>query len=432
MNTLALRQPPYDAAAEASVLGGLMLASHRIEEVAERLSESDFFASKNSAVYRAILHLSGKGSPIDPVTMADWFHDNGIDHADYVIELANTTPSAANILAYADIVRRKSVLRQLIDIATTAASDAYTGKDDGLVDATIGELMALQKSEARHEFTLKQAMTQAYKAAQEAKERGGAVVGIPSGIDRIDHLLGGWHNSDLIICGARPAMGKTAMLLNFAIASGVPCGIISAEQPAQQVGARVMSIESGVDALKLRNGNIEADELGQLANAVARLVEKPCMVYDRSAPTIANVTRVARKWRHTHGIEILFVDYVQRIDGTDRREKRHERVGEVVRGLKDIARDLDIPVVALCQVGRHVDKQADKRPQMGDMSDSSEIEKEADQILTLYRDEAYDENSPDKGIAEISVEKNRHGPTGLVRCAWIAPSMRFRNLAHGD
>jgi replicative DNA helicase len=431
---IALRVPPHSIEAEQAVLGGLMLAPTRADAVMERLSEGDFYRRDHQAIFRAICELSGRGQPYDAVTMAEWFQSHNLSDlvggASYVIELANATPSAANIVAYADIVSRKSTLRHLIDIATDAASAAFDGSSDGsLVDDVIGKLMALQKIDTRHEYTLRQAMTMAYKAAQEAKARGGAIAGISSGLMDLDEILGGWHDSDLTVIGARPSMGKTALLLNFAIACKVPSGIISAEQPAQQVGGRVMAIESGVHVVKMRSGNFDDDDLPRLANAVARLVETPCMVYDRSAPTIADVTRIARKWKQEMGLKILFVDYVQRIEGSDRREKKYERVGEVVRGLKDLARDLNIPVVSLGQVGRQVESRPDKRPHMGDLSDCSEIEKEADEILMLYRDEVYHEDSPDKGVAELLIEKNRHGPTGLVRSAWIAPSMRFESYA---
>lgn len=427
-----LRQPPMSIESEQSVLGGLMLAPIRADAVFERLTADDFFRRDHRAIFRAIADLSGRGQPFDTVTMAEWFNSHGlVDEVDpsYVLDLANNTPSAANILAYAEIVSRKSTLRKVLDIATEACSSIYGGEDGPILDETIGRLMSLQKIDTRHEFTLRQAMSMAYKEAQEARAKGGKIVGIPTGLIDMDAMLGGWHNSDLSIVGARPAMGKTALLLNFALACKVPCGIISAEQPAQQVGARVMSIESHVDAIKMRNGKLDDNDAFKLSNAVARLIGTPCMVYDRSAPTIADVVRISRKWKHEMGLRILFVDYVQRIEGTDRRERKFERVGEVVRGLKDIARDLEIPVVALGQVGRQVEARTDKRPQMGDMSDSSEIEKEADQILTLYRDEVYNEDSPDKGVAEIYVEKNRHGPTGLVKACWIAPSMRFTNFA---
>lgn len=429
-----LRCPPNSPDAEQNVLGGLMIRGDLAGSVSERIGEDDFYQRRHRQIYRALLALTAEGKPCDFVIVAERLARDGVleecGGESYLIELANNTASALNVAIYADIVRERSTRRRVIDLGTSLVGNAFDMKADCSVDSAIAELMALQKFEAQHEFTLRQAMSAAYKAAQAAAELDGAITGIRSGISKLDEILGGWHPSDLIVCGARPAMGKTALLLNFALAARVSCGIISAEQPAMQVGARCLSIESKVEANKMRNGKFEADDLQQLAFAVQRLIETDCLIYDRASPNITEVSRMARKWKQQNNIKILFVDYIQRIEGTDRREKKHERVGEVVRELKNLARDLDIPVVALCQVGRHVDKEKDKRPSMGDMSDSSEIEKEADQILTLYRDEVYNDDSHEKGIAEINVEKNRHGPIGFVKCAWLAPTMRFKDLGH--
>jgi len=429
-----LRIPPHAPDAECNVLGALMIRGELAATVAEKLSESDFYQRRHALIYRALLALSAEGKPCDFVIVSEWLERNGLTQEtggeSYLIEIANNTATATNAAIYADIVRERSSRRKVIGLSMQLAAAAYDLGSTDLIDSAISELMGLQKFDTQHEFTLRQAMSAAYKAAQRAAELDGEIPGIPSGIRKLDEILGGWHPGDLIVIGARPSMGKTALLLNFAVAGKVPCGIISAEQPAVQMGARVLSIESKVEANKLRNGKFHADDLQQLAFAVQRLIEKDCMIFDRAAPNIAEVSRMARKWKQQNGIKALFVDYIQRIEGTDRREKKYERVGEVTRTLKNLARDLDIPVIALCQVGRHVDKEKDKRPNMGDMSDSSEIEKEADQILTLYRDEVYNPDSEEKGIAEINVEKNRHGPTGFVKCAWLAETMRFKDLAY--
>lgn len=431
-----LRIPPNAPDAEQNVLGALMIRGELAATVAEKLTEADFYQQRHGLIYRALLALSAEGKPCDFVIVSEWLERNGLTDKtggeSYLIEIANNTASAANVAIYADIVRERSARRKVIDLSMQLGSAAYDLGSTDLIDSAISELMGLQKFDTQHEFTLRQAMSAAYKAAQSAAELHGAIPGIPSGIRKLDEILGGWHAGDLIVIGARPSMGKTALLLNFAVAGRVPCGIISAEQPAVQMGARVLSIESKVEANKMRNGKFLADDLQQLAFAVQRLIEKDCMIFDRAAPNIAEVSRMARKWKQQNGIQALFVDYIQRIEGTDRREKKYERVGEVTRTLKNLARDLDIPVIALCQVGRHVDKEKDKRPNMGDMSDSSEIEKEADQILTLYRDEVYNDDTPDKGIAEINVEKNRHGPTGFVKCAWLAETMRFKDLGYDN
>jgi replicative DNA helicase len=433
----ALRIPPHSIDAEQSVLGGLMLAPDKIDTLADKLSEADFYRADHRMIWRAVTELAARGQPCDAVTMGDWFADNGmaemIGGSSYLIELANSTPSAASIGAYAQIVREKSIRRQLIERGMQLTEEAYSGETGTLelVDHGIAGLMSLQKVEARSEYTLRQAMTLAYQAAQAAKELGGKIPGIPSGLGGLDRVLGGWHDGDLVVIGARPAMGKTALLLNFLVAAWVPAGLVSAEQPADQIGARIMSIKSHVPAERLRNGRHDTADLKKLSGAIEELCDRTCLIYDRSAPTIADVSRMARKWKQQNGMRILFVDYIQRIEASnaDKRTPKHERVGEVVRGLKNLARDLNIPVIALAQVGRHVDTREDKQPGMGDISDSSEIEKEADQILTLYRPAVHDENAP-PGEAILSVEKNRHGPTGVIRAVWIADSMRFENYAH--
>jgi replicative DNA helicase len=437
MSDAFTRVPPNSVEAEQAVIGGLMLSPEKIETVAERLAQSDFYRRDHQLIYRAMLELSGRGQPCDAITLGEWFTRNDFDWIEsaYLMELANNTPSSANVAAYSQIVREKAVRRSLIDLATSLSVDAYASDSEApaLLDGAIAGLMSMQKVESRAEFTLRQAMTLAYQEAERAKALGGKVPGISTGLSRLDKVLGGWHDSDLVIVGARPAMGKTALLLNFALSAGVPCGIISAEQPAQQVAARVMSIDSHVPAERMRNGSFDTDDLRRLDLSVGRLIERTCLIYDRSAPSIADVSRMARKWKQQNGIKILLVDYVQRIEASnaDKRTPKHERVGEVVRGLKNLARDLDIPVVALAQVGRHVDTREDKQPGMGDISDSSEIEKEADQIITLYRPGVHDDTA-DQAEAILSVEKNRHGPTGVVRAAWLAETMRFVDLAHDN
>jgi replicative DNA helicase len=321
-------------------------------------------------------------------------------------------------------------MRAVIDQATELLEAAWSNEVGAveLLDTGISRLMAMQKIEARSEYTLRQAMTMAFAEAERAKALGGRIPGISSGLGGLDRILGGWHDSDLIVIGARPAQGKTALLLNFATACAMPCGIISAEQPAQQIGARVMSIKSHVPAERMRNGRFEGSDLRKLENAIGELCDRTCLIYDRSSPTIADVSRMARKWKQQNGIRALFVDYVQRIESfsTSNRANKAEKVGEVVRGLKNLARDLEIPVIALAQVGRQAEG---RQPGMGDLSDSSEIEKEADQILTLFRPGTADDMAGDDD-AVISVQKNRHGPTGDVRTAWLAETMRFEDHAN--
>lgn len=428
-----LKQMPHSLEAEQSVLGGMMLRPDSIDAISGKIVETDFFRKDHRAIFRALSELHARGKPCDAVTLGDWFAMAGMTDVvsmDYLISISNDTPSAANIEAYAQIVRERSVRRSLIDMATSLSDESFAGHQEAnfLLDKFITEMMAMSKIEFGSEFTLRQAMSKAYEKAARARDLGGKIPGTTSGINKLDRVIGGFQDSDLIVVGARPAMGKTAFLVNLANSCGVPCGMISAEQPADQIAARWMSVDSHVPAERMRNGKFNSDDLDRLERSVGRLTSRECSIYDRSSPSISEVSRVARKWKHKSDMKILFVDYIQQIEGGDRRTPKHERVGDVVRGLKNLARDLQIPVVALAQVSRQVESREDKRPQIGDLSDSSEIEKVADQIMMLYRDEVYNEETPDRGIAEISVVKNRHGPIGMVKTAWIAESMRFENL----
>lgn len=417
------------AAAEQSVLGGLMLAPEAMYAVTDLLTGEMFSRADHRTIFYQLGDMLAAGQPIDGVTVGEALVRDGHPArlSGYLVELASQTPSAANIRAYAQIVR-DSWTRQQVQMVGHRIAKA-DGEASEMLDAAIADLMRLQHVSQQHEYSLRDCMSMAYAAMVEARELGGKIPGITTGLGKLDTILGGFHSSDLVVVGARAAMGKTALLLNFAQDCGVPHGIISAEQPGAQMASRLMSMDSGIAATAMRSGSVDDDDMGKLHTSVKRLVDRKAFVYDRSAPTIGEVCRIARKWHHRHGIRILFVDYIQRIE-SDKGDKRYERVGDVVRQLKNLARDLQIPVVALAQVTRGVEQRQDKRPHMGDLSDSSEIEKEADQVLMLYRDEVYDPESPNRGTAEIIIDKNRHGPTGFVRCAWLAETMRFKDLAH--
>jgi len=416
-------------AAEQSVLGGLMIAPESIHAVTDLLTGEMFTRADHRTIFYQLGDMVAAGRPVDAVTVAEDMEREGHPRhiSAYLIELASTTPSAANIRAYAQIVQDAWTRLQVQMVGHRIAK--AEGDASELVDVAIADLMRLMHTSQRHEYSLRDGMSMAYAAMQQAKELGGKIPGIPSGIEKLDKILGGWHESDLIVIGSRPAMGKTSLLLNFSDCANVAHGIVSAEQPVIQIAGRAMSLDSGVAATKMRSGEVDDEDYGKLRASIARMVERKVWLYDRSAPTIGEVCRIARKWKHQHGIKALLVDYIQRIE-SDRGDRKHERVGDVARQLKNLARDLQIPVIALGQVSRDVERREDKRPHMGDLSDSSEIEKEADQIIMLYRDEVYDPESDHKGTAELLIEKNRHGPTGFVRCAWLAETMRFGNLGH--
>ena len=383
--------------------------------------EPEHFESEvHAEIWRTILDLQHRGESFDAVTVSQAI---GGDAGSRVIDIATEAvgaPAAAPGYARTIVDRWRD----------RKAADVYHLAGEGQLsrDEAIRSLMALDDQESRFECDIQQAFKWAVADMEEAAAAGGGLRGITTGLAKLDDHLGGWHDGDLVVVGARPAMGKTALMLHFAQRAGVPLGLVSAEQPAYQIAQRHAASIGKVSLSNLRNGQVGGKEMQAVASANRSL--KDYWLLDRSNPTITEVERVARRWHHKHGIKILFVDYIQRIKGHG--DKRHEQVGDVVRSLKTLARDLSIPVIALSQVSRAVEaRPKNKRPNMSDLSDSSEIEKEADQVLTLYRDEVYDEDSADKGKAEIAICKNRHGYVGFVYVGWAGEFVSFGDLATG-
>lgn len=416
------------AFAEDAVLGGLLLANDRLHDVAPLLSAEHFTSPKRARLYSIIRDRVLAGEPADAVTVGEV--DAGL--FDDAVDLARNTPGVSQVMAYAEIVRENWRRREAVQIGLELVQGAKAGESDA-VDAAVSRLMALSATVTDCEFTGKQAMHQAWRVVEEAHANGGKLPGITTGLDALDEILGGFHDSDLTVVGGRPAMGKTAFLGGLVEASanaGKRPGVISAEQPAVQLALRRLSMVSSVAASRLRAGKVDDEDWAALQSGIAKAIQRDMWIYDRSAVTLDELIGIARKWKHTHDIGILFIDYAQRIRVP--KADRITEVSEVARGLKNLARDLNIPVVSLAQVVKNVDQRVgDKRPTAGDLANSDELTREADQILMLYRDEVYNHESPDKGIAEILIEKNRHGPTGFKKVAFLGETMRFADLGRG-
>lgn len=414
--------------AEDAVLGGLLLANDRLHDVAPLLAAEHFTSPKRARLFSIIRDRVLAGEPADAVTVGE------IDPAlfDEAMDLATNTPGATQVVAYAGIVRDNWRRREAVQIGLELVQGAKAGESEA-VDAAVSRLMALSATVTDCEFTGKQAMHQAWRVVEEAHANGGMLPGITTGLSALDEILGGFHDSDLTVVGARPAMGKTAFLGGLAEAAanaGKRPGVISAEQPAVQLALRRLSMVSSVAASRLRAGKVDDEDWAALQAGIAKAIQRDMWIYDRSAVTLDELVSIARKWKHTHDIGILFIDYAQRIRVP--KADRITEVSEVARGMKNLARDLNIPVVSLAQVVKGVDQRVDKRPTAGDLANSDELTREADQILMLYRDEVYNHASPDKGIAEVLIEKNRHGPTGFKKLAFLGETMRFADLGRGD
>lgn len=411
-----------------ALLGGLLLDNSRFQEI--DLSPDDFVDETHRQIFVAMTDLLREGRSADAITVSDYLQNQtGRDWLHTVATLANHTPGSANVATYAKIVRDEAVKRRALEVADGLRVRI---QEEGLdaVDSAIRDLMLLSSPRRDFECSVTKACADAVDEIDRAYQSGGKVHGVTTGLVDLDECLGGLHNSDLIVVAARPAVGKTAMLINLADNAGVPVGIISGEQGRSQIGMRLIAKNGRLNAYRMRIGKIDDEEWPRITSAVSKITNKHIWINDRPNPTIEELMRQARKWRYQHGIKALYVDYLQRIRALPK-AVRHEQIGFVALSLKELARELDIPVVALAQVNRNVEGRENKRPSMGDIKDSGSIEQEADIVITMYRDDVYDENSPDAGIVELNVAKNRHGPTGLIRCTWEAKSMTFNNIYQG-
>lgn len=415
--------------AEQAVLGGILVRNENFHDAAPLLSADHFTTALHRRVWEALRERILAGEPADAVTVAELLPDDAIA----ILDLANGCITARTVPTYVAIVRENWRRREASAIAQRLQVGMREG-ESGAIDEAIGALLNLNASQTECEFTGKQALAMAWAAVEEAYNNGGKLPGITTGLQSLDDILGGWHNSDLTLIGARPAVGKTAFLLNLAEASsaaGYVTGIVSAEQPTLQLGVRRLALAGNVGAQFLRNGRVGEDEWGSLGAGIKRVRDREIRIYDRSAVSLDELRAVARKWKHSYGLQILFIDYAQRITvpGVD----RITEVSTIARGLKNMARDLQIPVIALAQVKQEVDKRENKRPMQGDLANSDELAREADSIITLYRAEAYEAHGvtvtdDERGTAEVLIEKNRHGPTGFKRVAFHGPTMRFADL----
>lgn len=397
------------------------------------LQPAHFVSEQHGDVWEAITHLAIDGHPTDGVSVANALEREGKNAlAMLAVEISCTGDlyGVSNPGYYAGLLIDAWRSREAMAIAGELQR-ASKLREEGAVDQAITALMALHAEGRDCEHTAKSAMRAAWEQVEAAHQNGGALIGVPTGLETFDDLLGGLHDSDLIVIGARPAMGKTGLLLQMVLAASktMPVGLISGEQPHEQVGLRWMAAGSRVSVGKLRAAKIEEGQWAGLAAAVSDIGSRNIRVYDRSGPDLAEVTRVARRWKHQHGIRALYVDYLQRIEFKSDAPK-HERIGEIARGLKNLARNLQIPVIALAQVSRKVEERQNQRPTMSDLADSSEIEKEADQVITLWRD--LSNPQAETAAAELIVCKNRHGNIGTVPCVWRGATTSFTDRAGGE
>ena len=442
----SLRTPPYSMEAEQAVLGGLMLENNSWDLVADKINEDDFHLFDHRVIFRAIADLAYHNQPFDVVTLAEKIkqsdQNNNINQKNvtaYVATLAKETPTAANISAYAEIVREKSILRQLASTGTEIAGSAYQTEglnSNQLLDIAEKKIFQIGDHGARQLSGfkgMKELLNTTVERINELCERGDAITGLPTGFDDFDKNTSGLQNGDLIIVAGRPSMGKTSFAMNMIedaiITRQASVAVFSMEMPSHQLTMRMLSSMGRVDAQALRTGSLNEEQWRNISSTVSILSEAKLFIDDSAALSPTEIRARARRLKREHGLSLIVIDYLQLMQITGSTENRTNDVSEISRSLKALAKELDVPVIALSQLNRSLEQRTDKRPVMSDLRESGAIEQDADLITFIYRDEVYNEESPDKGTAEIIVAKQRNGPIFRTRLTFLGQFTRFENYA---
>jgi len=437
-----LKVPPHSIEAEQAVLGGMLLSERGYEDVADRIRAEDFYREDHRLIFQAITELNDDNQPSDAVTVTTWFANNGhidrIDGGRYVQQLTLDTPSAANIRAYADIVREKSILRALIDVGTKITGQAFSTEGRGshdLLEEAEREIFAIadkgQRSGAGF-VSVQDTIDQAFERIQKLVDQKGDITGIPTGFKDFDMKTAGLQDSDLLIIAGRPAMGKTTFAMNIAehaaLKAQVPVAVFSMEMSSLQLVMRLFSSLGQIEQGRMRTGKLDDTDWAKLTSAMTLLKKSKIFIDETPALSPSELRARARRLKREHDIGLIVVDYLQLMQVPDSKENRATEIAEISRSLKALAKELDVPVLALSQLNRALEQRPNKRPVMADLRESGSIEQDADLIIFIYRDEVYNQDSPDKGKAEIIIGKHRNGETGTVELAFQGPWLRFVNI----
>jgi replicative DNA helicase len=441
-----LRVPPHSIEAEQSVLGGLLLDNEALDRVTDLISESDFYRSEHKLIFQQMSRLLERGKPADVITVSEAIEQAGLSDETgglaYLGELAANTPSAANIRRYAEIVRERAVLRHLVVAGDEIATDALNplGRDaKELLDTAEQKVFAIAEMGAKTQqgfVHINPLLTQVVERIQELHDRDdpSEITGVPTGFADLDRMTSGLQPGDLIIIAGRPSMGKTAMALNIAeyvaVDVGLPVAVFSMEMGGTQLAMRLLASIGRLDSHRVRTGRLTDDEWSRLTYALGKLHEAPMHIDETGGMNPTDLRGRARRLKRQVGkLGLIVIDYIQLMGTTRQGENRATEVSEISRSLKALARELEVPIIALSQLSRKVEERTDKRPMMSDLRESGAIEQDADVILMMYREEYYKPDTPDKGMAEVIIGKQRNGPTGVVNLAFLGEYTRFENLA---
>ncbi len=437
--------PPQNIEAEQSVLGGILIENEAVNKVMEILTADDFYRDAHSRIFNALISLSERDEPADLITLTNELRKidqlDSIGGASYLASLIDSVPTAANIEYYAKIVKEKAILRKLIQTSTEIITQSYQDRGDveGFLDEAERAIFEISEKRVKPSFySIRDIVKESFKTIERLFEKKELVTGVPSGFKELDRLTAGFHASDLIIVAGRPSMGKTALCLNIsqyaAIEKRIPVAIFSLEMSKEQLVIRMLCSEAQVEGTRLRTGFLTESDWPKLTLAAGNLSDAPIFIDDSAAISVLELRAKARRLKGDYGLGMLIIDYLQLMKGRTRVESRQQEISEISRSLKALAKELNIPVIAVSQLSRKTEERTGNRPQLSDLRESGAIEQDADLILFLYRDEVYNrsEDNPNKGKAELIIGKQRNGPIGKIDLAFLDKFTTFKELYKGE
>jgi replicative DNA helicase len=433
------RLPPHNLEAEQAVLGAILIEPSVLLTVNERIKPEDFYRQGHQKLFQAMNELAQKGQPVDIVTLTAVLEDQKwleeVGGVAYLTELAGTVPTAANVDYYAQIVEKKAILRRIIRTATQIAALGYNSGDDvsSIIDEAERRILDISQRRMRGGFVqIGEILMDSFEQIEAMYNNKKGLKGIPSGFVDLDRMTSGFQRSDLIILAARPSMGKTAFALNLAqnvaLRAGKTVAIFNLEMSAQQLVMRILSAEANIDAQAFRTGSLKEEDWEKLTMAIGALSDAPIYIDDTPGVTVFDIRSKLRRLHAEREIGLVLIDYLQLISGRNSGESRQQEISEISRSLKLMAREFDVPVIALSQLSRAVEQRQDKRPMLSDLRESGSIEQDADIVAFLYRDDYYNEESEKKNIAELIIGKQRNGPVGKVELLFLKNYNKFLSL----
>ena len=431
--------PPHDIDAEQAVLGSMLTDREAVNAAIEVLKEEAFYREDNRAIYQAIVNLYNKSEPIDIITLKDELESMGkfeqVGGFDYLASLPDKVPTTANVQKYIKIVEEKSILRNLIKTANEIIELGYDPTEDveDIMDGAEKRIFDLMQSKNQKGYTpIKDVLVESFTKLEELYNRKQHITGVPTGFAELDYKTAGLHGSELILIAARPAMGKTAFALNLAtnaaLRGNAPVAIFSLEMSKDQLVNRILCSEAMVDSNKVRTGKLGEDDWVKLAGAIGPLSEAEIYIDDTPGISVTEIRTKCRKLSIDKGIGLVVIDYLQLVQGSKRAGSREQEIAEISRSLKILAKEINVPVIALSQLSRAVEQRPDHRPMLSDLRESGSIEQDADIVMFLYRDDYYNKESEKKDIAEVIIAKQRGGQTGTVELLWMGQYTKFVNL----